>query len=67
VQIKDDAGILHIAYMADMVSEGNPAPQEYCTDRIRDLILSGRKHALEVSLEQDLLEDARRNNKFVIY
>ena len=50
-----------------MVPEGKPAPEEYVTERIRDLILSARKHELETGLEQDLLEDARKNNKFVIY
>lgn len=63
----DEAGILHMAYIAEMVPAGKVAPEEYCTDRIRDLILSTRKHNLERSLEQDLLEDARKNNKFVIY
>ena len=67
VQVKDDADILHIAYIVDWVGEGRTAPQEYCEDRIRDLILSERKHSLETALEQDLLEDARRNKKFVIY
>ena len=64
---KDDAGNLHLAYIVDMVPAGRTAPQEYCRDRIRDLILSARKHQMQKSLEQDLLEDARKNNKFVIY
>ena len=66
-QLPDGAGNLRIAYIAEMVPEGKPAPVEYCTERIRDLILSSRKHKLESALEQDLLEDARRNQKFVIY
>ena len=66
-QLPDDAGNLRIAYIVDMVPEGKTAPREYVTDHIRDLILSARKHALESTLEQDLLEDARKNNKFVIY
>lgn len=64
---KDDAGNVHLAYILDMVQAGRTAPQEYCTDRIRDLILSARKHQMQKGLEQDLLEDARKNNKFVIY
>lgn len=64
---KDDAGNVHLAYIVDMVQAGRTAPQEYCTDRIRDLILSARKHQMQKGLEQDLLEDARKNNKFVIY
>ena len=66
-EITDEAGITHFAYIADMVPAGRTAPVEYCSERIRDMILSGRKHALLKSLEQDLLEDARRNNKFIIY
>ena len=66
-QLPDEAGNLHIAYIVEMVQEGKPAPQEYVTERIRDLILSSRKHKLESDLERDLLEDALRSQKFVIY
>ena len=66
-EVPDEAGNLHIAYIVEMVQEGKPAPQEYVTDRIRDLILSGRRHKLESDLERDLLEDALRTQKFVIY
>ena len=67
VEATDESGILHAVYVAELVQEGKTAPQEYCEERIRDLILSARKHALEEGLEKDLLEDARINNKFVIY
>ena len=66
-ELPDENGNLRIAYICDMVPEGKTAPLEYCRDHIRDLILSGRKHSLEVALEQDLLEDAHKNKKFVIY
>ena len=66
-EMPDGNGNLRIAYIVDMVPEGKPAPVEYVTERIRDLILSGRKHKLETDLEQDLLEDAIQNQKFVIY
>ena len=67
-QIEDLAGsIFRIAYIADMVPEGKPAPLEYVNERIRDIILSSRRHKLETELEQNLLEDASRNQKFVIY
>lgn len=67
VEYTDESGLLHLAYLAETVPAGKTAPLEYCTNHIRDLILSGRKHALESSLERDLLEDARDNKKFVIY
>ena len=66
-QVKDESGILRLAYIVDMVPQGKTAPEEFCAERIRDIILNTRKHSLTTQLEQDLLEDARRNNKFVIY
>ncbi|MBO4466744.1 MAG: hypothetical protein J5745_01405 [Bacteroidales bacterium] len=66
-EITDEAGNLHLAYIVDMVPGGKTAPLEYCTERIKDIILSARKHSLETSLEKNLLEDAIQNKKFVIY
>lgn len=66
-ELPDEAGNLRIAYIVDMVPQGKTAPEEFCAERIRDIILNTRKHSLTTQLEQDLLEDARRNNKFVIY
>ncbi|MCR4844547.1 MAG: hypothetical protein K5843_06130 [Bacteroidales bacterium] len=66
-ELKDENGNLHIAYIAEMAPEGHTAPLDYVADRIRDIILSARKHKLEIELERDLLEDASRNQKFVIY
>ena len=67
VEIPDDAGNLHVVYVVEMVPEGKTAPLEYCGERIRDLILSSRKHSLEEGLTESLLEDARKNNKCEIY
>lgn len=67
VEIPDDAGNLHVIYVVEQVSEGRTAPLEYCTEHIRDLILSARKHALEQGLTENLMEDARKNNKFIVY
>ena len=67
IEYTDAAGNLHLAHITEMIAEGKTAPEEFVRDRIRDLILSTRKHNLEVSLEQDLLEDARSGNKYVIY
>ena len=66
-ELKDENGNLHIAHIAEMAPEGHTAPLDYVADRIRDIILSTRKHKLEIELERDLLEDASRNQKFVIY
>ena len=67
VEIPDETGNLHVIYVVEQVAEGKTAPLEYCGERIRDLILSARKHNLEEGLTENLLEDARKNNKFVIY
>ena len=60
-------GNLRVAYLADIVQKGRPAPLEYCEEQIRDIILSARKHDLVSGLERDLLNDARNKEKFVIY
>ncbi len=67
VEWTDENKVLHLACLVDMVPEGRTAPLEYCIPRIRDLILSSRKHELETQLEQDVLQDARKNKKLVIY
>lgn len=67
VEWTDENNVLHLACLVDMIPEGRTAPLEYCIPRIRDLILSGRKHELETQLEKDVLQNARKNNKLVIY
>ena len=67
IELPDGSGNLRVAYVAEMLSKGNPAPLEYCEERIRDIILSARKHDLVSGLERDLLKDAQTKGKFVIY
>ena len=67
VEWTDENNVLHPAYLVEWVPAGKTAPLEYCKPRIRDLVLSSRKHELEQRLEQDVLQDARKNNKLVIY
>ena len=59
-------GDLMVAYICDIRRSG-PAPLEYCADRIRDILMSARKHNLMDSLERDLLENALESKQFVIY
>ena len=66
-EFTDDAGNLHLAYIVEMVPAGKTAPLEYISERIKDIILSARKHSLETALEQDILEDAIQSNRFVVY
>ena len=67
IELKGDDGNLRVAYVVDIVRKGNPAPLDYCADRIEDIILSARKHELAGSLERDLLKDALGKGKLVIY
>ncbi len=66
VENVDTTGVLSLAYISEMISEGNVAPIEYCTPTIKDMIISSRKQALIISLERDLLNDARQTGQFVI-
>ena len=66
-EVKDDTGLIHLAYIVEMVPDGKPAPLEHISGRVKEIIISSRRHALETSLEEDLMEDAIRNNKLVIY
>ncbi len=62
----DTTGVLSLAYISEIIREGHAAPMEYCAPAIRDMIISARKQTLVTSLEQDLLNDARKTGKFVI-
>ncbi len=66
VENVDTTGVMSLAYISEMIREGNVAPIEYCTPAIKDMIISTRKQALVTSLEQDLLNDARQTGQFVI-
>lgn len=54
------------AYVREIRRSG-VAPFDFCTERIREYILSGRKHDLLVALEQSLLKGASDDGQFVIY
>ena len=61
-----DRGDLMAAYVLDIRRTGI-APLEFCSSRIRDILISARKHELITSLERDLRENALESNNFVIY
>ena len=67
VEQTDTLGVIRMAYIPAMMQKGDVAPLEYCSQSIRDIIISARKQALISTLEQDLLKDARENGQFVIY
>jgi hypothetical protein len=63
----DTLGVARVAYIKDVMKKGEVAPIEYSAQSIKDIIISARKQTLISTLEQDLLNDARENGKFVIY
>ena len=67
IELKGDDGNLRVAWVVDIVQKGSPAPLDFCAERIKDVILSARKHELVSGLEQELLKDALGKGKFVIY
>ena len=67
VETVDTLGVAKLAYIQDVIKKGQVVPIEYSAPAIKDIIISTRKQTLISTLEQDLLNDARENGKFVIY
>lgn len=67
IEMREERGDLKVAYVLETRKVGTLAPLEYCEDRIRDIIISNRKHRLLTTLEQDLLDDALAKENFIIY
>lgn len=66
IEMTQERGDVKIAYVIDSRKGGTLAPLDYCESRIRNIILSNRKHAILSTLEQDLLDDALAKNKLEI-
>ena len=66
IELKGD-GDVKIGYICELLPAGQPAPLEYCEDRIKEIIISNRRRDLLMALEQDLLSDALSKKNFVIY
>lgn len=67
IEAEDSYGKINIAYILENKGVGQIPPVEYCRARIVDIILSTRKQELMATLERDLLDEALRNGKLVIY
>ena len=63
----DTTGYMRLTYISQMTQKGKIAPLEYCQEDIKNVIISSRRQDILMSLEQDLLKDARENGDFVIY
>ena len=67
IEMLDGDANISVAFIVDYRRAGEIAPVEYCEDRIKDIIISGRKHELLAGLERDLIEDAKVKENFEIY
>ena len=63
----NDSGYYYLVWIRDYKLKGNPAPVEYVSEQIKNLILNSRKLAFLKSIEQDIYNEGIRNNKFNIY
>jgi len=64
---EEDKGDVKIGYVCSILRQGSIPLVEYCEQKIKDIIISNRKHELLSTLERDLLDDAIANDKLVIY
>lgn len=67
IDIVDEQGLEHITYLVSYIPSGKVPPLDYCSDKIREVIVSRRKYVLSSNLEKDLLDNALEKGKFVIY
>lgn len=67
IDITDDLGTNHIAYVGEYVPGGRIPPLEYCRDKVKEMVIGQRKYMLFSNLERELLDDAVKNGNFVIY
>jgi len=67
IEVVDTTGQMRLTFVSEIMQGGRTAPLEFCEEKIRDIIISARKQALIMNLEQDLLNDARENGQYIIY
>lgn len=67
IEIPDGEEFVNVAYVVDFMRAGETAPEDFVSDRIKDIIISSRKHDLLVTLERELIEEAKLKENFEIY
>lgn len=67
IETEDVYGKLNVAHILEFKKVGEIPPVEYCSESIKDIILSARRQELMVTLERDLLNEARESQTLVIY
>lgn len=64
---KKEDGFTYLVFFYDNIRRGSPSPYEYNAENIKEIIISRRKHDLVFNLEKNLLQDALKDNKLIIY
>jgi len=67
ITIEDERGDVRIGFVLEIRRPGEIGPIEYCEERIKDIIITNRKHSLMSSLEQELLDDALDHENLIIF
>lgn len=66
IEKRDDNYTL-LVFFYDNIKKGTPSPYEYNQSSIKEIIISRRKHDLIFNLENNLLDEAIKDNKLIIY
>ena len=66
IQLKDSLG-LYLMQISEVLEHGNPAPIEYVSPTLKQIVINNRKLKLIKKLKSDIVDDAIKNKKFEIY
>ena len=66
IQLKDSLG-LYLIQINEFLEQGNPAPIEYVSPTLKQIVINNRKLKLIKKLKSDIVDDAIKNKKFEIY
>ena len=66
IQLKDSLG-LYLIQINEFLERGNPAPIEYVSPTLKQIVINNRKLKLIKKLKSDIVDDAIKNKKFEIY
>jgi len=66
IQLKDSLG-LYLIQINKFLERGNPAPIEYVSPTLKQIVINNRKLKLIKKLKSDIVDDAIKNKKFEIY
>lgn len=66
IQLKDSLG-LYLMEISEVLERGKPAPIEYVSPTLKQIVINNRKLKLIKKLKSDIVNDAIKNKNFEIY